>query len=93
MNATATEWTRAALEAIPAYKRPGIRCRCEAEANMPERDCSGRVVVDGNNPWVEIWYKGGWRAERVSWSLVVEVLNDPFASPIWFWAKGEPYQR
>lgn len=92
MEATQT-WAREDIEALRAMDRPKVRCRCEAEGGVPERDCSGRIVIDGNNPWVEIWQKGGWRVERFSWSLVLEVLNDPFTSPLWFWAKGEPYQR
>jgi hypothetical protein len=85
-------WTRADLEALKGMDRPKVRCRTEAEHGRMEQEVPGRIVIDGNNPWVEIWYKGAWRAERVSWSLVLAVLNDPFASPIWFWAKGEPYE-
>ena len=48
------------------------------------RETTGRISLDGNNPWIEIWAEGRWHAERFGWSLVLAVLNDPHESPIWF---------
>lgn len=74
--------TRADLEALRGWERPTVRCQLEGRAGTQ----SGRLIPDVN-PWVEIWDAGAWRAEQFSWPLVLEVLNDPTAAPLWFWAK------
>lgn len=56
---------------------PKVRCR------IGTRNVHGRIIIDGNNPWVEVW-DGEWRAERFGWSLVLSILNDRFAAPIQF---------
>lgn len=56
-----------------------------------DRDASllnvnGQISVDGNNPWVFLHLPVGANTKllefRVSWGLLLEVLNDNRAAPI-----------
>lgn len=89
---TATIYTREEIETMHSLDRPRVRVkfdcdlideegrRCEAST----RETTGCIVVDGNNPWIVIHAAGEQRAERFSWGLVLKVLNDRFAAPIYF---------
>lgn len=90
---------RETIEATRALERPSVRCRIDAvyidedgQREHGTKETTGRIVVDGNNPWVELWAAGAWHAERFSWGLVLEVLNDRFAPPIHF-AETFEYER
>lgn len=83
--------TRQDIEQLPANERPTIRCRIDAvyvdedgEKEHGRRDVTGHIVVEGNNPWIEVHAAGISHAERFGWSLVLEVLNREFATPIHF---------
>lgn len=85
--------TRESIEATKPLDRPRVRCvvtvwqrdedgRC---VNSVRQKRAGLVVIDGNNPWVDLGQIGGTQlCERFSWGLVLEILNDPFAAPIHF---------
>lgn len=83
-------WTRQEVEALKTYNgRPRVRVRLTRVNIDPDGrrsapflvDTTGQIVVDGNNPWIEVHY-GRTTAERFSWGLVLDVLNDPHAAPI-----------
>lgn len=91
MKYTNRMFTRADIEEMKALDRPSVRVKYDADlidedgrTALSARETTGRIVIDGNNPWVEIWAAGGYAAERFSWGLVLEVLNDRFAAPIYF---------
>lgn len=84
-------YTREELEETPANERPTVRCRVLCKYTDENRlrqskwrDREGKIIVDGNNPWVEIHAGGRTIAERFSWGLVCQVLNNPRESPISF---------
>ena len=84
-------FTRADLESMKTLERPKVRVKYNADLidedgqrTTQTRETTGRIIVDGNNPWIEIHAGGQQRAERFSWGLVCEVLNDRFAAPVFF---------
>ena len=97
MITAANTWDRERLESLKGWDRPSVRCRVDviatAEDGRTERrvvDKTARIHIDGNNPWVEVSY-GSLRnhAERISWGLLLEILNDPFAGPYHFTASAD----
>ena len=77
-------------------ERPTVRCKyaCtyvdqDGRRTKGERETTGKIDIDGNNPWVTIWAAGSHIAERFSWSLVLAVLNDKYEPPIYFGAVPE----
>lgn len=85
-------WTREDIEAIRELDRPRVRCRISRRnvdqdghySDPTYRDIEGSISLDGNNPWLTIRAAGEQHAERFSWGLILEVLNDKFAAPICF---------
>jgi hypothetical protein len=81
-------YTREAIEGMPFRDRPTVRiaydCETEDEDGRRTRQVRRTTarVVEGNNPWLVFWAAGAEYADRVSWELVLEVLNDPHASPV-----------
>lgn len=91
-------WDREDIEATPFSLRPQARCRIQCdyidEDGLAERRVKyvmARISVDGNNPWLEIYAAGCHHAERFSWRLVLEVVNDKYATPIEFTKVFEYY--
>jgi hypothetical protein len=91
MTTATASWTRKELEALREKDRPRVRCRfpkrivrdgCSDECTWG--NCTGYISVEGNNPWIVIHAAGEQHAERFSWGLVCQVLNDPHAAPIFF---------
>lgn len=79
------EWDRESLEALPADERPLVRCSIDvAGGDGLTKSFMGRIVVDGNNPWLVGRVGKREREFRLSWGLVCQVLNDPLASPVNF---------
>lgn len=95
MQASVT-YTRQDIERLKGWERPSVRCKFDAVYVDPDgrktegrRECTGRIIIDGNNPWVEISAAGKTYAERYSWGLVLAVLNDPHEPAIWFNCRPE----
>jgi hypothetical protein len=92
-------WTPEDIKALPYIKRPRVRCayqrvniNSDGVRSAPFAvKTEGQIIVDGNNPWVVISASGHTRELRVSWDLVCQVLNDPYAPPIDSFP-GEPIQ-
>lgn len=82
--------TRASIESAPFHERPRVRCRVGV-AYTPEdgppvpgiEDVSGSIVIDGNNPWI-VSSRGIEQLEfRVTWELLLELLNDKSLTPLY----------
>lgn len=83
--------TREEIENMPAKERPTVRCKypCrlvneDGRSTDAIKETRGRIIVDGNNPWLEIWAGGRQHAEQFGWCLVLAVLNDKYEPPIFF---------
>lgn len=84
-------YDRETIEGMRPMERPTVRCNVmsrytDLDGHSDKRLVAhvGRIIVDGNNPWVEVWAAGRSIAERFSWGLVCQVINNRFESPIEF---------
>ena len=100
--AVQTIWEQAEIEALRPLQRPKVRCTYPAvylyedgRKEYADVRANAEIVVDGNNPWLVLRCVGGTSREyRVSWGLLLEVLNDPYASPVDFLGvKPVEYER
>jgi len=89
MSATTVVWDRESIEALNSWDRPAVRCQVEfvfvddrggRETSL--RDVNGTIAVDGNAPWVVCQAAGKTFEFRVSWTLLLQVLNDKWVAPI-----------
>ena len=90
------EHTRQEIETMKTMDRPKVRVKYDCvlidedgKREEARRETTGRIIVDDNNPWIEIHAGGKQIAERFSWSLVLEILNDRFAAPVYFSTRVE----
>lgn len=80
---------RESIEQTNWLERPSVRIRIEVVyvdedgiRTYGTKESTGRVIPDANKVWID-WSMGDVRtAFWVSWGLLLEVLNDRFASPI-----------
>jgi hypothetical protein len=81
---------RQQIESMPGHMQPSVRCRVEVayedgfgDKRYGTKDTSGRIHVDGNNPWVVCMMGGKTLEFRVSWGLLLEVINNRHEPPIY----------
>lgn len=91
--------TRESIEATPYRERPQVRAMIDRvniyEDGRRERvqhRFHARIDLDGNNPWLTANLASRPIAFRVSWGLLLEVLNDPHAAPIEFLGMEVEYE-
>lgn len=81
------DWTREEIESLRGWERPRVRARVGdgyRDGERRFRDAHAEIVPDGNNPWLVVRTAHGIDIEfRLSWGLLLEVLNDPRTSPVW----------
>lgn len=92
-------FTRAEIETTKALERPTVRCQIDCDyidedgrKTTGVRNANGQIALDGNNPWLVIHAAGKQLAFRVSWCLLLEVLNDRFARPVNFQGQRVEYE-
>lgn len=88
-------WTRSDLETLKGWERPRVRARYGDWGEKRCQDFWAEIVPD-TNPWIVFYPSGlGGRSQafQVSWDLLLEVLNNPHAQPIFVEEKHcEPYR-
>lgn len=90
---------RQTIENLRYHDRPKVRCSIDRtnvdqdghKTNVLHR-FDGRIVIDENNPWLTTQLAGKQLAFRLSWGLLLEVLNDRFASPVHFLGMNVEYE-
>ena len=86
---TNTEHNRESIQNMPGWKRPSVRCRFNYVNTLEDgtqqhgiRECAGHIIIDGNNPWVVTKQGGEIQETRISWELLLEVINNPLSPPV-----------
>lgn len=73
-------WTKEDILSLAITERPEIRCRIEE--NGVKHDLNGVIIPEGNNVWCVCLKDGKTFEYKVSWGLLLQVLNDNTQSPI-----------